>query len=101
MRRVRSSWRLPSCIFAISSGGAQANDHIECRFLWLEADNAPFLTDRFNIFMLPTIVCIENNKVKTQHNGLNDLDGETRHARKQQPQEETVWYAYSLGCPPH
>lgn len=56
-----------------------ANDHIECRFLWLEADNAPFLTDRFNIFMLPTIVCIENNKVKTQHNGLNDLDGSGRY----------------------
>jgi len=52
-----------------------ANDHVEARFLWLEAENAPFLTDRFNIFMLPTIVCIQDNKVKCQHNGLNDLDG--------------------------
>lgn len=25
--------------------------------------------------MLPTIVCIEDNKVKCQHNGLNDIDG--------------------------
>jgi len=57
-----------------------ATDHLEARFLWLEADNAPFLTDRFNIFMLPTIVCIENNKVKCQHNGLNDLDGSGKYS---------------------
>lgn len=56
-----------------------ANDHVEARFLWTEADNAPFLTDRFNIFMLPTIVCIEDNKVKIQHNGLNDLDGSGKY----------------------
>lgn len=56
-----------------------ASSHFEARFLWLEADNAPFLTDRFNIYMLPTIVCIENNKVKCQHNGLNDLDGSGKY----------------------
>jgi len=53
--------------------------HLETRFLFLEAEKAPFLTDRFNIFMLPTIVCIEDNKVKTQHNGLNDLDGSGKY----------------------
>ena len=58
---------------------SQANDHMEARFLWCEADNAPFLTDRFNIYMLPTIVCIEDNKVKCQHNGLNDLDGSGKY----------------------
>lgn len=56
-----------------------ANDHIEARFLWLDAENAPFLTDRFNIYMLPTIVCIQDNKVKCQHNGLNDLDGSGKY----------------------
>lgn len=56
-----------------------ASSHMEARFIYIEAENAPFLTDRFNIFMLPTIVCIENNKVKTQHNGLNDLDGSEKY----------------------
>jgi len=56
-----------------------AQKHLEARFLWIEADNAPFLTDRFNIYMLPTITCIEDNKVKCQHNGLNDLDGSGKY----------------------
>jgi len=56
-----------------------ASSHIEARFMWLDAENAPFLTDRFNIYMLPTIVCIEDNKVKCQHNGLNDLDGSGKY----------------------
>jgi len=53
--------------------------HLEARFVYIEAENAPFLTDRFNIFMLPTIICIDDNKVKTQHNGLNDLDGSGKY----------------------
>jgi len=56
-----------------------ASTHLEARFIYIEAENAPFLTDRFNIFMLPTIVCIADNQVKTQHNGLNDLDGSGKY----------------------
>jgi len=52
-----------------------AQKHLEARFLWVDAENAPFLTDRLNIFMLPTIVCIKDNKVDKQHNGLNEIDG--------------------------
>jgi len=37
--------------------------HLEARFIWVDAENAPFLTDKLNIWMLPTIVCLKDNKV--------------------------------------
>merc|ERR1711907_542055 len=54
--------------------------HLEARFLWVDAENAPFLTDRLNIYMLPTIVCIKDNKVDKQHNGLNEIDGSGKYS---------------------
>merc|ERR1719473_85692 len=57
-----------------------AAKHLEARFLWVDAENAPFLTDRLNIYMLPTIVCIKDNKVDKQHNGLNEIDGTGKYS---------------------
>jgi len=57
-----------------------AQKHLEARFIWVDAENAPFLTDRLNIYMLPTIVCIKDNKVHTQHNGLNEIDGSGKYS---------------------
>jgi len=57
-----------------------AGKHLEARFLWVDAENAPFLTDRLNIYMLPTIVCIKDNKVHKQHNGLNEIDGSGKYS---------------------
>eukprot|EP00321_Phaeocystis_globosa_P009956 CAMPEP_0118828070 /NCGR_PEP_ID=MMETSP1162-20130426/16865_1 /TAXON_ID=33656 /ORGANISM="Phaeocystis Sp, Strain CCMP2710" /LENGTH=206 /DNA_ID=CAMNT_0006758999 /DNA_START=48 /DNA_END=668 /DNA_ORIENTATION=- len=56
-----------------------AQHHMEARFVWVDAENAPFLTDKLNIWMLPTICCMENNKVKEQHNGLNEIDGSGKY----------------------
>merc|ERR1711977_54464 len=56
-----------------------AGKHLEARFIWVDAENAPFLTDRLNIYMLPTIVCIKDNKVHKQHNGLNEIDGSGKY----------------------
>ena len=56
-----------------------AQSHMEARFVWVDAENAPFLTDKLNIWMLPTIVCIVDNKVKEQHNGLNEIDGSGKY----------------------
>ena len=53
-----------------------AQKHLEARFVWVDAENAPFLTDRLNIYLLPTIVCVKDNKVHKQHNGLNDISGD-------------------------
>jgi len=57
-----------------------ANKHLEAKFIWIDAENAPFLTERLNIFMLPTIVCIKDNKVHKQHNGLNEIDGSGKYS---------------------
>merc|ERR1719231_117465 len=57
-----------------------AGKHLEARFIWVDAENAPFLTDRLNIYMLPTIVCIKDNKVHKQHNGLNEIDGSGKYS---------------------
>ena len=56
-----------------------AQRHLEARFVWVDAENAPFLTDRLNIYMLPTIVCVKDNKVHKQHNGLNEIDGSGKY----------------------
>ena len=56
-----------------------AGRHLEARFVWVDAENAPFLTDKLNIFMLPTIVCVKDNKVHKQHNGLNEIDGSGKY----------------------
>jgi len=57
-----------------------AQCHMEARFVWVDAENAPFITDKLNIWMLPTIVCIVDNKVKCQHNGLNEIDGSGKYS---------------------
>merc|ERR1712046_475547 len=56
-----------------------ASKHLEARFIWVDAENAPFPTDRLNIYMLPTVVCIKDNKVHKQHNGLNEIDGSGKY----------------------
>jgi len=57
-----------------------AQRHLEARFIWVDAENAPFLTERLNIYMLPTIVCVKDNKVDKQHNGLNEIDGSGKYS---------------------
>merc|ERR1712087_288224 len=57
-----------------------AGRHLEARFIWVDAENAPFLTDKLNIFMLPTIVCIKGNKVHKQHNGLDEIDSSGKYS---------------------
>ena len=54
--------------------------HMEARILWCDAENAPFLTDRLNIYMLPTLVCVKMNKVHKQHNGLDEIDGSGKYS---------------------
>lgn len=56
-----------------------AQQHMEARFVWVDAEKAPFITEKLNIWMLPTIVCIVDNKVKEQHNGLNEIDGSGKY----------------------
>merc|ERR1712166_1380829 len=56
-----------------------AQQHMEARFVWVDAEQAPFITEKLKIWMLPTIVCIVDNNVKEQHNGLNEIDGSGKY----------------------
>lgn len=48
-----------------------AQKHLECKFLQIEAQHAPFLIERLNIWMMPTLVLAKDNKVSTQLRGLD------------------------------
>lgn len=48
-----------------------AQKHLECKFLCIEAEFAPFLIERLNIWMMPTLVLAKDNKVQTQLRGLD------------------------------
>eukprot|EP01083_Nonionella_stella_P064010 166456_1 len=48
-----------------------ARKHLECKFIQIESTHAPFLIERLNIWMMPTLVLAKNNKVSTQLRGLD------------------------------
>ena len=41
-----------------------AKQHLETRFIRINAEKSPFLTDRLRIFMLPTLALVRNAKVE-------------------------------------
>merc|ERR1712154_537854 len=48
-----------------------AQKHLECKFIQIEAQSAPFLVERLNIWMMPTLVLAKDNKVSRQLHGLD------------------------------
>ena len=40
-----------------------ARQHLECKFTQIDAETCPFLLERMNIWMMPTLVLAKNNKV--------------------------------------
>merc|ERR1712154_469273 len=48
-----------------------AQKHLECKFIQIESQYAPFLIERLNIWMMPTLVLAKDNKVSTQLRGLD------------------------------
>ena len=49
--------------------------HLETKFVKLNAEKAPFLTDRLKIWMLPTLALIKNEKTTDYVVGFDDLGG--------------------------
>ncbi|KAL3311228.1 Thioredoxin domain-containing protein 9 [Cichlidogyrus casuarinus] len=54
---------------------ALAPKHIECKFVKLNAEKAPFLTEKLNIRVIPTILIIINEQVCDRIVGFDDLGG--------------------------
>eukprot|EP00171_Calliarthron_tuberculosum_P013569 IDg13569t1 len=51
-----------------------AERHDETLFVVLDAEDAPFLTERFGIRVLPSIVTVRDSKVDKVFHGLSELD---------------------------
>ncbi len=48
-----------------------ARKHLECKLLSIEAEAAPFLIERLDLWMMPTLVLAKDNKVSTKLHGLD------------------------------
>ncbi|KAE8672810.1 Thioredoxin domain-containing protein 9 [Hibiscus syriacus] len=54
---------------------ALAKQHIETRFVKIHAEKSPFLAERLNIVVLPTLALIKNAKVDDYVVGFDELGG--------------------------
>ncbi len=52
-----------------------AAKHIETKFVCVDAEKAPFLTDRLKIWMLPTLALIKHEKTTDYVAGFDELGG--------------------------
>ncbi|CAF2147051.1 hypothetical protein BRARA_A00390 [Brassica rapa] len=55
--------------------GILAKQHIETRFVKIQAEKSPFLAERLKIVVLPTLALIKNTKVDDYVVGFNELGG--------------------------
>ena len=57
-------------------------EHLECRFIKINAEKSPYLCEKLNIWMMPTMVCI--NERKTVHSiiGFDELGGTDAFTRQ-------------------
>ncbi|VDP91104.1 unnamed protein product [Echinostoma caproni] len=52
-----------------------APKHIECRMCKINAEKAPFLTQRLNVFVIPTLILVKNEQICDRIVGFDDLGG--------------------------
>eukprot|EP01119_Soliformovum_irregulare_P015396 TRINITY_DN4325_c1_g1_i2.p1 TRINITY_DN4325_c1_g1~~TRINITY_DN4325_c1_g1_i2.p1 ORF type:complete len:151 (+),score=36.50 TRINITY_DN4325_c1_g1_i2:305-757(+) len=52
-----------------------AQIHVETKFMKINAEKSPFLTERLKIWMLPTMVLVKNGKTEHSIIGLDELGG--------------------------
>ena len=54
---------------------ALAPRHVETKFLKLNVEKAPFMCERLNVRVLPSILCFKDNKVEDRITGFDSLGG--------------------------
>lgn len=52
-----------------------SKQHLETKFLKINAEKSPFLTERLKIFMLPTLALVKKGKVEDYVVGFDELGG--------------------------
>jgi hypothetical protein len=55
--------------------GILARKHVETKFLRVDAEKSPFITDRLKIWALPTIVLVKDGKTEHSIVGFEDMGG--------------------------
>jgi thioredoxin-like negative regulator of GroEL len=54
---------------------ALARKHIETKFVRVNAEKAPYLTEKLHIWMLPTLVCVKDGKTDHSIVGFDEMGG--------------------------
>jgi len=52
-----------------------SQEHLETRFVKIDAEKSPFLVERLHIIMLPSIVCVKDGKTEHTIIGFDELGG--------------------------
>ncbi|PNH07845.1 Thioredoxin domain-containing protein 9 [Tetrabaena socialis] len=78
-----------------------AKKHLETKFVKINAEKSPFLTDRLKIWMLPTLALIRNEKTMDYVVGLDQLGGkddfETSVLAERLAKSDMIEYDWSHG----
>ena len=53
-----------------------SKDHMEAKFIKINAEKSPYLVENLNISMMPTIVCAQKGQVVKKIIGLDELGGD-------------------------
>lgn len=64
-----------SCLLLDKHLDALARKHVETRFIKINAEKCPYLSDRLNIVLLPTLVMTKDNFTEDRLEGLDELGG--------------------------
>jgi len=67
-----ATWR---CQIVDRHLGDLAPQHLETRFVKIDAEKSPFLVERLNIVMLPSILCIKDGKTEHTIQGFDEFGG--------------------------
>jgi len=52
-----------------------AHDHVECRFVKINAEKNPFLVEKLGVILLPTMVLIKDGKTEHAIHGFDEFGG--------------------------
>eukprot|EP01104_Vermistella_antarctica_P021065 TRINITY_DN92_c0_g6_i1.p1 TRINITY_DN92_c0_g6~~TRINITY_DN92_c0_g6_i1.p1 ORF type:complete len:245 (-),score=74.40 TRINITY_DN92_c0_g6_i1:133-825(-) len=59
-----------------------SKQHVEARFMRLNAEKSPFLVDRLGVWMMPTIILMTDNKTVDKIEGFDSLGGTENFSTK-------------------
>lgn len=65
----------PRCQIVDAHFEKLAHDHVETRFLKIDAEKSPFLVEKLGIIMMPTIILIKDGKTEHSIIGFDEFGG--------------------------